>query len=148
MQTARHSTCREKDGFFFFFLSQQLKTWSFLVFPDASAFQGSSEVSLGNTQVRSVLAAESLRGWAEILSPPPLHIPAGIINAPWRNITLMRTNFPQTTPTSLNLFFISIVQSRFSGNIELPYAHLKRKETPFMFSLVSLLLFRSTGTTQ
>lgn len=40
----------------------------------------------------------------------------------------MQTNFPQTAPASLNLSFISIVQSSFSGNIELPYAHLKEKK--------------------
>jgi len=51
---------REKEGLFFFLWSQQLKTRSFLVLTDASAFQGSSGVRVGNTQVRSVLAAEIL----------------------------------------------------------------------------------------
>lgn len=129
-------------------LAQKLKTWSFLALPDARDFRASSEVRQGNTQVHRASAAESLQGCAGIWSTPPPHIPAGIINAPWRNNTLMQTNFPQTAPASLNLYFISIVQSSFSGNIELSYAHLKRKETPFMFSPVSFLLLRSTGTTQ
>lgn len=132
---------------FFFSLVTTIKN---LIFPCAYRCQRLSRQLRGQSGEHT--GAQCVGSWNLVRlcwNPiPPLHIPAGIINAPWRNITLMQTNFPQTTPTSLNLFFISIVQSCFSGNIELPYACLRRKATPFILPLVSLLLFRSIGTTQ
>lgn len=146
MQNTRHSKYQRKMDFLFFFCHKKLKPDLSSHFPMPELFKPALRSDRGTCRCTMHQQLKACEVVPE--SNPPPYIPAGIINTPWRNITLMQANFPQTAPASLNLFLITIVQSRFSGNIELPYAHLKRKETPFMSSPVSFLLLRSTGTTQ